>query len=119
MVRHVHDGRDYWTLPGGGIKLLEKPERAAEREVLEETGLVVSTERYLFTSRTGRTETVCYLMTTPENPHAAFVGVDPEQIHLHPSQRMLQDVKWHSIEKMRDDLHVSKVLEALDNESKA
>ena len=39
MVRHVHDGRDYWTLPGGGMDKHETAQEAAKREVLEETGL--------------------------------------------------------------------------------
>jgi 8-oxo-dGTP pyrophosphatase MutT (NUDIX family) len=35
MVHHVHDGRDYWTLPGGGV---ETAAEAAVRELMEETG---------------------------------------------------------------------------------
>ena len=116
MVRHVHDGRDYWTLPGGGIKFLEKPARAAEREVLEETGLSVSAKRFLFTSQTSRTQSLCYLMTEPADPDSVAVGVDPEQRHLDPSERMLQDVKWHSFESMQNDVHVAQVLEALKDE---
>jgi ADP-ribose pyrophosphatase YjhB (NUDIX family) len=40
MVREVIDG--LWTLPGGWIDVGESPARAAEREVVEETGLRVS-----------------------------------------------------------------------------
>lgn len=36
----VHDGKK-WSLPGGGIKKGETSNRAAKREVLEETGLTV------------------------------------------------------------------------------
>lgn len=39
MVRHRHAGREYWTLPGGGVEPGESPARAAVREVWEETGL--------------------------------------------------------------------------------
>lgn len=114
MVRHVHDGRDYWTLPGGGIDAFEEPARAAEREVLEETGLIVLTERYLFTSRTARSETMCFLMSTPEDPLSAALGIDPEQAHMNQSDRMLQAVEWHSLDSMRHDVHVSLVLKALE-----
>jgi len=40
MVKEMADGR--WTLPGGWIDIGESPAYAAEREVLEETGLMVT-----------------------------------------------------------------------------
>ena len=43
MVRETADGR--WTLPGGWIDLGESPAYAAEREVLEETGMKVVAEK--------------------------------------------------------------------------
>lgn len=48
MVRHVHDGRDYWTLPGGGVEPNEAPIAAAAREVWEETGIRIRDTRELF-----------------------------------------------------------------------
>ena len=42
LVRRAYDPeRGRWTLPGGFIDAGEDPRRAAERECLEETGLVV------------------------------------------------------------------------------
>lgn len=35
------DGYGFWSIPGGWLEHGEHPERAAEREVLEETGLAV------------------------------------------------------------------------------
>lgn len=43
MVRETADGR--WTLPGGWIDLGESPAYAAEREVLEETGMKVTAHK--------------------------------------------------------------------------
>lgn len=43
MVRETADGR--WTLPGGWIDLGESAAYAAEREVLEETGMKVTAEK--------------------------------------------------------------------------
>jgi hypothetical protein len=31
LVRHVHDGEDYWTLPGGGVEAGETLEQAVIR----------------------------------------------------------------------------------------
>jgi 8-oxo-dGTP pyrophosphatase MutT (NUDIX family) len=116
MVRHIHDGRDYWTLPGGGIEEGETPEVAAEREVLEETGLVVSTDKFLFTTTSDKgIKSHCFLMSNPSNPLDISIGIDPEQEHLHPSKRMLQGVQWHNLDSMRSDLQVSRVIKYLNS----
>jgi 8-oxo-dGTP diphosphatase len=38
---------DSWMLPGGGVEHGEQPEAAVVREIVEETGLVVSVDRLL------------------------------------------------------------------------
>jgi 8-oxo-dGTP diphosphatase len=48
LVRRVNQPfRGLWTLPAGFVDAGEDPARAAERECLEETGLVVRTRRVL------------------------------------------------------------------------
>jgi 8-oxo-dGTP diphosphatase len=41
MVLHKHDGKEYWTLPGGAIEYHESPEYAVVREFIEETNINV------------------------------------------------------------------------------
>ena len=78
MVRHVHDGRDYWTLPGGGIEAGESPAQAAQREVHEETGLQVEAVRFLFWHpNSGPGRTLCFLMSSPPPGQEIRRGVDP------------------------------------------
>ncbi len=43
LVRRVNEpGRGMWSIPAGFVDAYEDPARAAERECLEETGLVVA-----------------------------------------------------------------------------
>jgi ADP-ribose pyrophosphatase YjhB (NUDIX family) len=41
LIRNQYGQSDLYVLPGGGIRLLESPQSAAEREVREELGLAV------------------------------------------------------------------------------
>ncbi len=115
MVRHRHDGRDYWTLPGGGVEPGEAPEDAAVREAREETCIETRVLRLLYeephhSGTPGWTER-CYLLESLSGDPT--LGYDPEEAHLTPADRMLCETAWHSLEAMRLDGQVSKVLTAL------
>lgn len=49
LVRHRKQGSyDFWVTPGGGVRHAEELEAAAQREVLEETGLEVLVSSLLY-----------------------------------------------------------------------
>jgi ADP-ribose pyrophosphatase YjhB (NUDIX family) len=51
LFHHTYRGRNGWSIPGGWLKRNEEPARAVEREIYEESGLVVRTVRPLWVGR--------------------------------------------------------------------
>jgi 8-oxo-dGTP diphosphatase len=112
MVRHKHKGREYWTLPGGGIEEGESHEQALVREVFEETQLKAKVIKFLFDEAYSKGITYCYLAAIDGNGEARL-GSDPEDFNKPPQDRILQEVKWLLMENMRNDRQVSKVMKYL------
>jgi len=112
MVRHQDGGRNYWTLPGGGVIEGESLEQATIREVLEETHLDVSVVKLLFEELYEYGVSYCFLATVIDGAEAKL-GNDPEEKDIPHQHRMLQEIGWHSLENMKDDQQVSKVIEIL------
>jgi 8-oxo-dGTP diphosphatase len=48
LVKHRMGNGDFWAPPGGGVEYQEPLEEALRREFIEETGLKISIEKFLF-----------------------------------------------------------------------
>lgn len=109
MVKENYPDGSFWTLPGGGLEEGESFEDAVIREVKEEVNLDVKVVKYLFSGRYSRGEERCFLVSLM-NDQEPSLGFDPEA----GDKQTLSAVKWHSIESMKNDLHVSRVVKALN-----
>lgn len=110
MVRHVHDGRDYWTFPGGGIEAGESVFEAAKREVLEETNLDLDPLDLIHSFESDENETHCVLMQPPQMLIPPKLGGDPEEEGLPPEERMLRDVAWRLVIEVNHHPIIARVL---------
>lgn len=115
MVHIDYGERAVWTLPGGEIEPGETPEQAVVREVAEEARVQGQVGRRLYTSVTCTerfevTET-CYLVEIGPD-QAPAPGHNPG----FETQRFTA-VAWIPLERVGEDIQVSKVLAALRNAS--
>lgn len=102
--------KNYWTLPGGGLENEETFEEAVIREVQEEVNVKVKIIKHLYTNSYELGVEKCYLAQIVEQNSTPVLGFDPE---LPLDQQELQEIKWHPIKEVAEDIQVAKVINAL------
>ena len=93
-----------WGLPGGGIKKVEEPQHAAQRELYEETGIMADSERmvYIATLQASGYQTPIYQVTVQKSEL-------PAKLH-NPWE--IVEVSWFSFDALPDlASHAKKALE--------
>jgi ADP-ribose pyrophosphatase YjhB (NUDIX family) len=93
--------QDAWSTPGGAVEVDERPEEAACREVLEETGLVVDIEGIVtvlggpeFRVRYRNGDEIAYVTTVYRG---TVVGGDPR-----PDGDEVTAVDWFAVDSLHD-----------------
>lgn len=100
LVRHVsaNSGREFWTFPGGLVEKGESLHTAACRELTEETGLTGTPAGILALYEFSQNNLIEVLIAFSDLHGEAVLGHDPEISEDAP--RVLQEVKWFSIDEL-------------------
>jgi 8-oxo-dGTP diphosphatase len=96
--RAAAPARDLWAIPGGGLKLGETLQEGAQREIMEETGIVISAGEPIFT---------CDSFVWDEDGRIRFhyVIVDMAADYVSGEAKAADDAldaRWVSPEELRD-----------------
>ena len=109
MVKHqMGNGRFLWSVPGGGMNYGSSAIQNLKREFLEETGLVIEVERYLFVHEYLKTplHAMEHFFQVKRINGEVILGKDPE---LSGENQILLEISWISINQLkqipRETLH--------------
>lgn len=98
---------DAWNLPGGKVECLEAPWKAAEREVLEEVGLVVRVEHLIGVYSVPEQETVAFAFLCTRTGGTLRLSDEADDIrHFHRRDLPLNTLPRH-VERIQDAFNVS------------
>jgi 8-oxo-dGTP pyrophosphatase MutT (NUDIX family) len=99
MVKHKHEGREWYCTPGGGIEKGETPEQAAIRELREEcnvSGIIVKkTSEYVDPYDDNNFFYTFHVDIGNQNPS---LGYDPEIIE----NPILVEVRWMALNEISE-----------------
>jgi ADP-ribose pyrophosphatase YjhB (NUDIX family) len=96
LVRHRKGDKTYWMLPGGGLDAGETFAVCAEREVHEETGLQIKTERMLYIS-----EAICPRGTRHVVNVFMLARLEGGTVSL-PENDVIEEVAFHPVSALSE-----------------
>lgn len=101
MVKHLmFDKREFWSVPGGGMKFGSDAGENLRREFLEETGLEIELDNYLFVHEflDPPLHAMEHFFKVNRISGIASLGKDPE---LSIENQILQELRWMTLKEIK------------------
>jgi 8-oxo-dGTP diphosphatase len=103
MVRHqgLSEAGYLWAPPGGGMEYGQSACECLEREFLEETGLIITTEEFMFVNEfhAAPLHAVELFFKVKQTGGQLKIGFDPE---LGPDQQIIDEVRYFQQNDLED-----------------
>lgn len=107
LVKHqMGNGRQFWSTPGGGMEFGSSAKENLSREFMEETGLEVEPQDFLFVHEflSPPLHAVECFFTVKRTSGNAVLGKDPE---LSSDNQILSELKWMTLQDVQELSHDS------------
>lgn len=103
LVNHhsLNKNNDFWGPPGGGMDFGQSAEENLRREFLEETGLIVEVEKFLFVHEylCSPLHAIELIFKVKRKDGTLKIGIDPE---LEKDVQIIKDVRFISFNDIED-----------------
>ncbi|MBD3896887.1 NUDIX domain-containing protein [Halomonas sp. ML-15] len=93
---------DAWNLPGGKVEPLEAPWKAAQREVLEEVGLIVRVERLVGVYSVPEQETVVFTFLCTGTGGAISLSDEADDIQWFHKDHLPSNTLPRHVQRIQD-----------------
>lgn len=118
LVMHRNKfGKEYETLPGGGIEPGEIQEDALRRELAEETSVIIGSARLVFTEQAGDPFGDQFIYLCEYISGEPSLAPDSEEAMINKLGQNLYDPRWVAIADLQNLPFLSEKLKALILES--
>ena len=110
VIKRNKFGKEYFTLPGGGVDLGEVPEQTVRREIYEETSVQLGSIRLVFQEEAGDPYGTQYIYLADYAAGEPALSPKAEEAFINELGQNMHEPMWLPIDKLASTPFVSEGL---------